>query len=618
MTNPISNRHSRLPELAMRLLPFVLAVILWGFISFLESPYLKKIADQSLFLFDWDFIAQGISVPGGMLGRLGAFFTQMLYMPWLGALLWTALLVTSYVLTVRIIDRTHTWAHPVAILPSAVMVVACMSLGYGIYITRNQDWFFAPLIGYLLCLLPAFALKKTKGTVAGAVILCIWTLAAYPLIGTFALGGTVTGVCIVLTSTGYSARERIILGVTGILLIAIVPLVMYPFYTTLRLADCWLAGLPDVLDTMWKSKLVPFRMLPLMPAVCILLAWALARFCSNTPIKDYLTGMAVYVISILVVWGMWFHDRNFSAELAMSDSVDNLDWKQTLKIYEDAVSGQDNEPTRSMVMYRDLALLRLDRALESGFSMKDGSSQQKSLTQLPMALQAGRQLYLHYGLTGLCYRWCLEDAVERGWSFATARYMVLQGILTGQANMARRYLDMMDKSIFYRKWSEEQRKILDAGNYESVFPYKDILPLMCYQDNMNNDLGKCESLLIRHFTGSRTGSTTPEYDKTALFWAMRTQSIPLFWEAFYHYVLSSQSNTIPRNVQEAAILYNSLENHGIELPYSEELQKSYAAFTQYANSHPVRSISESRYPYYQKFGKTFYYFYYFVRDMQTY
>ena len=74
-----------------------------------------------------------------------------------------------------------------------------------------------------------------------------------------------------------------------------------------------------------------------------------------------------------------------------------------------------------MVLYRDLALVKTDKALDEAFSMKDGSRLQKSRTQIPMALQSGKQLYFHYGLTNLCYRWCFEDAVEHGWNAGTLR-----------------------------------------------------------------------------------------------------------------------------------------------------------------------------------------------------
>ena len=76
---------------------------------------------------------------------------------------------------------------------------------------------------------------------------------------------------------------------------------------------------------------------------------------------------------------------------------------------------------------------------------------------------------------------------------------------------------------------------------------------------------------------------------------------------------------MPRNVQEAALLYSSLENRDYSrLPLDDKVQKNYDSFNRFVQSHPVRDIRESSYPYYQKYGKTFFYFYYFTRNLQTY
>ena len=99
---------------------------------------------------------------------------------------------------------------------------------------------------------------------------------------------------------------------------------------------------------------------------------------------------------------------------------------------------------------------------------------------------------------------------------------------------------------------------------------------------------------------------------------MRIQSIPDFWKRLSIYLYSAPEKTLPRNVQEAIVLYNSLEGQGADLPVSQAAKENYAAFTQYIEKHPVRNLNESSYPYSQKFGKTFYYYYYFVRNLQTY
>ena len=75
---------------------------------------------------------------------------------------------------------------------------------------------------------------------------------------------------------------------------------------------------------------------------------------------------------------------------------------------------------------------------------------------------------------------------------------------------------------------------------------------------------------------------------------------------------------MPRSVQEAIILYNNLERQRSDIPVDQSVRDSYSAFTQYVEKHPVRNLTESSYPYSQKFGKTFYYYYYFVRNLQTY
>ena len=123
---------------------------------------------------------------------------------------------------------------------------------------------------------------------------------------------------------------------------------------------------------------------------------------------------------------------------------------------------------------------------------------------------------------------------------------------------------------------------------------------------------------MKHFSEQEPPQATPEYDRAALLWAMRTQNIPLFWERLYYYIISNKVEQLPKSVQEAALLYSKLEKPAFDLPYSKEVEKSYDDFIRYTKANPVRNLKESADTYSKKFGKTFYYFYYFIRDLQTY
>ena len=188
-----------------------------------------------------------------------------------------------------------------------------------------------------------------------------------------------------------------------------------------------------------------------------------------------------------------------------------------------------------------------------------------------------------------------------------------------ESEFARKYLNKLEKTIFYRKWAKGQGLLAADSVMMSVSePYQSILPYMCFENRMTNDLVKSETFLMKHFSESEPPQPTPEYDRAALLWAMRTQNIPLFWERLYYYIKSNKVEQLPKNVQEAALLYGKLEKPVFDLPYSKEVENSYDAFNRYTQTNPVRNMKESAYPYSKKFGKTFYYYYYFIRDIQTY
>lgn len=648
MSQVNSSSLKQLVERYLRYLPYLLALILWSVLSFKEQYYLKKVEDLSLFLFDSRFIVDSFSTPGGILGLAGSFFTQFLHIQWLGALIWVAFLLLSYKLTI-LAFRISAEFSPLALIPVALLVVYNMSLGYGVYIMREQDHFFVPVLGYISALIPLLFIRNIKPLWGRLMFITVWTAAGFPLSGTFALTGTLAASCLLIADKGEGRINRLTVFITGLVLILAVPLIVYGFYTSYRLSDSWAMGLPATSEELWSRPVTA----PLQLAMLCIPVLSLASNWLKEKTTNLIFELSVYVVAIAVVWGFWYNDDNFHYELAMSDAVDRSDWQEVINIYssitasnaksdakayaarskklaqindnsqiEDIVNRYENrffEPTRTMVMYRDLALLKLNRALEDAFTMKDGGRMQKSRSQIPMALQAGKQLYLQYGLVNMCYRWCLEDAVEHGWSYSTLKYITMHAITMQDGDLANKYTGKLGKTLFYRKWAKSQQALgSNQAAMASTEPYRSILPFRCFEDRMTNDLGKSEIFLINHFRNQQPISSTPEYDRAALLFAMRTQDIPNFWERLYYYVNSNDFKTLPQSVQEAALLYSSLEKDDRQIPFDNKVKEGYEAFNKYVQTHPIRSLNESSYPFCQKFGKTFYYFYFFIRNLKTY
>ena len=648
----ISKKNSE--ETARRLLGFVplfLALLLWCVLIFKEQFYLRKVEDLSVFLFDKQFIAECFRTPGGFLGLAGEFFTQFLHIPWLGALIWVGMHLLAYYLTVRVLRIPQSYTM-LALIPVALLVIGNMSLGYGLFIMREQDHFFAPVLGYMASLVPLAVTGCIRKEWGKVLFLAVWTAVGFPLIGIFAFIGTIACACATLVKPGLKRKERLTISASAIALVILVPLIVYPLYTSYRLADSWIMGLPSISNDTWTHSIrAPFQ----LALLCILmLTLAIGKLSvKNASSKQWALQSIFCLIAIAAVWATWFKDDNFHVELAMSDSIDSFDWNRTVEIYQRAVKSHSRsderayaartrkiasahstdeiqdivdkydsrffEPTRTMVLYRDLALLKMDKALELAFTMKDGGRMQKSRTQIPMAFQSGKQFYLQYGLVNMCYRWCLEDVIEHDWSYSTLKYMTMHSIIMQEGELAEKYINKLEKTIFYRRWARSQRALKsDRNAMTSAQPYKSILPYMCFENQMSNDMVKTEVYLINHFLGKEPDSATPEYDRAALLFAMRIQDISRFWERLYNYTNTNDFKVMPRAVQEAALLYSTLEKDGKQLPFDDKVKESYDNFNRYVQSHPIRIMKESEYPYCQKFGKTFYYFYYFVRNLQTY
>lgn len=633
-------------------LPLMLAALLWAVLAFHEASYLRKIEDLSLFLFDRLFFIESLRIPGGLLGLAGSFLTQFLHLPWLGSLIWVLLLYSSAALTSKAFNIPERFRF-ISFIPAILLIISNTSLGYGIFIMRAQDHFFSPTLGYMLSLVPVIAVTKRPAFIKPLVTVVLWAAVMYPFAGIWALTGSLAaGIC-VLASPEPGRGRRIAVMAASAASFIIIPILYYNLYTSIRLTDAWTAGLPTISDDVWTGAVrAPYY---LIMAFSLIIPVAVPQLTKTDSVhKDGLLWHAVpSAVFVLFVWIFWFNDSNFRTELSMSLAVDNAEWQQTVDLFTDAsqkharsdarayksrtakiAKASDNdqisdiveryrdrffEPTRTMVMYRDLALLKMNRALELSFTMKDGGRQQKSRTQITMAYQSGKQFYFNYGLENMCYRWCMEDIIEHGWSYSTHKYMAMYAIVTGEKELALKHIGKLSKTLFYRKWAESQKELLsDKSLLAQAEPYKGVMPMLCFEDHMSNDMGKPELFIINHFAGQQPENATAEYDRAALLFAMRSQDIPKFWERLYHYINSNSIKKLPVSVQEAALLYSSLEKDGMELPYDKSVTDGYNNFNKYVNSHPIRSMEESMYPYSQKFGRTFQFYYYFIRNLKTY
>ena len=591
------------------------AVIVWGLLNLFEHEFLFRVQELSLWLPTKVYFDERMLVPGGLMAYIACFLTQFFYYPMLGSLIYVVLLLVVQWLTMRVFQISARHAL-LALIPGVLIVCCSMEVGYWIFQIKTQGYFFSMLVGFLFTLSSIFFYQVVKGWWRYLVVLVI-AAAGYPLFGFYALLALI-GVAVGALCEAKEGRSVVVLLCVAAAVAA--PILYYSVYEQTRFANMFTIGMPAFEFS--KRDLftwIPYILLYLFPLVMPFVP--LKRGEEAVIKKAFLiegSGVAVFVVVLGLVF--WYRDPNFRAEIKMNHAMERLEWRKAL----DIAKAQKQTPTRLIVLNKNLALLKLGKAGDEMFRYLDGGEPPKSPLQIRLMQVGGKMLYYHYGRMNFCYRWCLEDAVEYGWKVDYLKYMVRTSLISGEPELAKKYIRTLKKTIFYRGWAERYEKIAD--NPELIVKDREmatILPLYQYRDQLDGDNSLVEIYLLNYFAHTYMDYSTPMFDEAGLMCALTLKDIPTFWNNFFRYANSHKEGRMPTHYQEAALLYGNLEKNVdiSKMPFDKKVDARFKDFMRFAQKHAVENIErdpEVKKLFYERFGDTFWYFYFFIRDVKSY
>ena len=280
---------------------------------------------------------------------------------------------------------------------------------------------------------------------------------------------------------------------------------------------------------------------------------------------------------------------------------------------------QQDEPTRAIVMMKNLALFRLGRQGDDMYRYKTGAKACETPIHVSMTQVVGRSIYYHYGLLNYCYRWCLEDGVEMGWRTEYVKYLALCSLVNGEDRVARKYFDMLSHTRYHGEWADSYRQFL--GHPDKLHAdkrFEPIFHLMKSDDMLGSDNTLVEKFLMTQFT--ITNSDDKLYQEQSLLSALWMKDIQTFWPRFFQYAQSHVGERMPTHFQEAVYLYGQLE-HQVDIshmPFDKEVVQTYNDFMALAQQCQGMSEAQMREVFYPRFGHTFYYEYFLVRGQKLY
>ena len=395
--------------------------------------------------------------------------------------------------------------------------------------------------------------------------------------------------------------------------------------SALRIEEVGFKPLPFSLDmqerSMWFNVEVYW-----IPFCLLLLSFVLLAVVSLVPqcCKPGLWQGAVWLLAVVSLAGFcrlfWYDNENFSIENKQNRAMWNEDWEKVASL-----SREVEVPTRQVVMNRNIALLKLGRSGAEMFSYPEGSADIEASVPVRLAQTGGKMAYYQYGKFNFCYRWCVEDAVEYGWRIEYLKHAVRSMLLSGEYRIAQRYIDILKRTKFYSAWACEMEQYVKAPeSIERNRAFAMPLSMGCYDDFLDVDESYVEAYLTKNLTNA-TAEMSRTYVEAALTSALTRKDAKSFWFFLNYYVNELKANSLPRHYQEAVLLFLNVDKgRTVQVPKAF-LEKFISLgtntrmnkFMQLVSKHKGKSEEEMA-PYFKEdFGDSYFYFYFFVRNIKT-
>ena len=602
-----------------------LPIILWlGALSVigcallcLESDLLWKVQQQNLFLYSSLFLKQTMVTSGGMLSYLGTFFTQFFYHPWIGVVMlcsWWWLLMWLVKRTFQIPDR---WMV-LTLIPVGCLLIANMDLDYWIYVIKLKGYFFSATIGTTAGVALLWLFRILSHNLWLRIGFIVLTAAiGYPLMGVYALT-TVLLMGIWTWRLTDSRKENICLSAVATLTIIVFPLVYYRYvYYQTHFNDIYLTALPTftITETL-HAYYIPYYLLALYFLFMVVVLFKPTKPTKPIkPIKPILLQSLLLSALIACVWHFWYKDDNYHHELRMQRCIEQADWQGVI----DEGKKQKGEPTRAIVMMHNLALSRMGLQCENMYLFPKGSK--KTNTPLPVFMYniAGRLIYYHYGMMNECHRMCMEEGVEYGWSVELLQYMARNAVFNKETRAATNFLNLLRQTHYYGDWADRMECLINNPDLmTNDMETGPITHMLHYPDIQSAGDGFVEKNLMEIL--SKTDANEPYFQEQAVLAAMWTRNTADFWARFEQYINLHPNRPVPRIFQEAAYLFGSMEKLPFteELPINQNVKENLRGFIQTMQQCNWKPNAQVRNYLFQRYGTTYYFEFFFLKDITYY
>ena len=607
------------------------AVLAWYFLYVRNADTMFFMQDRGWWNSTQLFWDSCMSLPGGLLSWTGAYLTHFFYYPALGCAMLILLWLVTFGLAKWSFKVADEWSF-LLFIPMTALLCSDIQLGYWVYILKAVDYVFCHSLGLFAALLLSVpfwrylpAKEQTQRWIALAWIPLVAALFYYPL-GIYALLAaaivTINNSKLKIKNDGLLQFFTFHFSLFALLLLTLwlVPLLETSGTTQMRPEQPWTYGFQYFeLDTLRdRSFEAPFYI--------VFAAAFLFPFLGKLKAGKLLLSQSLMAVvgagMFLCLSARNFDDYNFHAELRMQRGVEECRWEDVLR----EAAKVKGPVTREMVMFRDIALINRGELCSKRYIYNNESVQPVTMSDsihLRIADQAADLIYYNYGETIFAIRRAIERCMHYGFSYYTMRMLTQCAIVNGEAKNARKYLRLLSRTTFQKKWADEMQQYVNDFTLMAENEHFR-MPLRLYNEGselVGIDDKYVELTIMKKWMYSITND--PVAQEVALGAAMMMRDRKCFWSQVQQHYNINPETPFPTHVQEAMLFeVYRMNMQGVNLSFvkfDERVVERYKAFEARLNQYLSQGMNEKQIgaALRPEFGDTYMWDYYALRQVQT-
>ncbi len=469
------------------------------YLLFRIDPKLIYQAQEPIFFFDRYFIYEFFSYPGGVNELLSGFLSQFFYYSWTGALL-LAVIFAFVTFNTWLLVRPVTTIRPILYLhwiPSVILLALHSNYRFPLVLTMGMVWVL-PGINIYIRLAPSKTIQRLLFYLILHAVLYYVT------------AGQAFIFSLLLILYELVCRRRIILPLLYFLFAALLPYIGASAVFILSVRDAYLLHLTSygIYDVTWLS----WVLYAFFPIALLLAAFESryikagnnlrARFLYRRSVVLRLAG-AVVIFALVGISAVYSYDKKEKAFYLIDRYSRFEEWDKVLDI------AQKGLPISNVVQCQvNRALYHTGYLCDKMFGMtqlfgSDGIFLHESV-RAPFALQHS-DLFFDLGLINESEHWAHEAIASNGDTAWNLQRLALVNLAKQKPVIAAKYLKMLHRTMWHKKWAEEHQKYLSPGSdflehpefryLKSVMPESDFLvspaePHLCLEELIKNTKNK--------------------------------------------------------------------------------------------------------------------------------